>query len=113
MAQDAERGARAATPDNRRENRDPIKLDARLQVSNGGRFQVGVLDLSATGFRIETANSIPRGRLVYLTMPGVEPLQARIVWNNHDFYGCEFTRPLHGSVFRHLTGLFSKARLGG
>ena len=90
----------------RRDLREPVTMMAELLVSRGARFKVSVLDISASGFRLQTANNIPIGRIVYLTIPGFQPLQAKVTWNRQDQYGCEFSRDLHDSVFAHLATAF-------
>jgi PilZ domain len=106
MADDAEQSVNGLFRNNRKNDRNAIKVSARLLVSGGFSFQVQVLDLSATGFRIETANHIAHDRSVYLTLPGMQPLHAKTVWNERELYGCAFSRPLHSSVFSHLSGSY-------
>jgi hypothetical protein len=106
MASNATRGTSASAINNRKSSRSAIKVKARLLVSKGVSFQVDVLDLSATGFRIETANYIPLARRVYLTLPGFQALSATVVWNERELYGCEFSHPLYSSVFAHLSDSF-------
>lgn len=87
---------------NRKAARNLVELRADLLVSSGPRFKVSVIDLSRTGFRMETGNLINVGSRVYLNIPGMQSLQARIAWNDRLFYGCEFARPLHESIFEHI-----------
>jgi PilZ domain len=95
------------SPENNRKNaREHVTIVARLLIAAGVRFNVEVLDLSASGFRMRTPNHISTNQLVYLTIPGLESLQGRIAWNFREYYGCEFTKPLHGSVFEHLLKAF-------
>lgn len=90
----------------REHGREAVKITGELLVSAGYRFKVLVLDLSPSGFRIETSNIIPDNRKVYLTIPGFQPLQARIAWSGRDQYGCEFSQKLHASVFSHISNAF-------
>ncbi|MBL0925276.1 MAG: PilZ domain-containing protein [Sphingomonadaceae bacterium] len=86
----------------RKSRRDAVRIGADLLISAGPRFKVSVLDLSQTGFRAETGNHIERGSKVYLTIPSFQSLSARVAWNERDCYGCEFTHPLHQSIFEHI-----------
>lgn len=86
----------------RKSLRNAVEIRADLLVSSGPRFKVSVNDLSRTGFRIETGNHIPVGTKVYLSMPGMQSLQARVAWNEVVYYGCEFTQALHESIFEHI-----------
>ncbi len=86
----------------RKSRRDSVSLRADLLVAAGARFKVSVIDLSRTGFRMETGNFIPAGTKVYLAMPNMQSLQARVAWQDTVYYGCEFTQPLHESIFDHI-----------
>ena len=106
MAHNATKDAHAASSNSRKNYRRAVKVNARLLVSGGNSFQVDVIDLSAAGFRIETANHIAPESGIYLTLPRMEALRAKVVWNDGEHFGCEFTRPLHSSVFSHLSANF-------
>lgn len=93
-------------PDNRKFSRNSVSVAAELMISKGVRFKVAVLDLSSSGFRIRTANHIQINDKVYLSVPKFQTLQARVAWNYREDYGCEFSQPLHHSVFAHLSTMF-------
>lgn len=90
----------------RSEQRQSVRIAAQLRESGAGRFLVHVLDLSAGGFRIESLTYIPPHRLVFLTLPGLVPLEANIAWQSGDIYGCAFTRPLHVAVLDDIVRRF-------
>lgn len=87
---------------NRKARRDAVQMVAELRLSVGQKFKVSVLDLSETGFRIETGNHIELGSKAYLAIPELNSLPAQIAWNEGNFYGCAFLHPLHPSVFEHI-----------
>ena len=86
----------------RKASRNDVRIIADLLVSAGPRFKVAVIDLSQTGFKMQTGNYISKDSAVYLTIPGFQGLKARIAWNEHDCYGCEFAQGLHPSIFDHI-----------
>lgn len=86
----------------RKSRRDLVSIRADILVSLGPRFKVSVIDLSRTGFRMETGNIIVADTKVYLTMPTMQSLQARVAWQDAVYYGCEFSQPLHESIFDHI-----------
>lgn len=83
-------------------SRNAVSIPAELMIPAGPRFKVAVMDLSTTGFRLETPNYIDVGRRIYLTIPSFHCMQARIAWNHRDWYGCEFAQALHPSIFAHI-----------
>ena len=87
---------------NRKASRNSVRIIADLLISAGPRFKVAVLDLSQTGFRIQTGNYIPASSTIYIGIPGFQSLKARIAWNDGDCYGCEFANALHPSIFDHI-----------
>ena len=92
--------------------RDAVAITAILLLSEGPRFKVQVRDLSPAGFRIQTANHISLGRIVYLTIPNFSPLQARVAWNDKEQYGCELTKKMHSAVFTHIASAFPMLTTG-
>lgn len=77
-------------------------MEAELRLPVGQRFKVHILDLSQTGFRVETGNHMELESRVYLAIPELNSLPARTAWNQGTYYGCEFLNPLHPSVFEHI-----------
>lgn len=88
--------------------RGAVSIIADLRLSAGPKFKVDVLDLSPAGFRVQTANRIALNHVVYLTISGFQPFQARVAWNDKEQYGCQFTRQIHSAVFAHITAAFPK-----
>ena len=84
-------------PSNRRAERTSVAADARLR-SGFNKCMVDVVDLSATGLRIKTANSLEVGQIVWITLPSLQPLEVRIIWFRDWEAGCEFVNPLHPAV---------------
>lgn len=90
------------TANNRKARRDAVSMPAELRLSIGQKFMVSVLDLSQTGFRIDTGNHIELGSRAYLAIAGLASLPAHAAWNDGTLYGYEFLYPLHPSVFEHI-----------
>lgn len=94
------------TGDIREFERGTVNITANLQLSNGPKFKVTVLDFSPAGFRLQTANYIALDHVVYLTIPGFQPFQARVAWNYKEQYGCQLARKIHSAVFAHIADSF-------
>jgi PilZ domain len=86
--------------------RSDVRIPAQLAIPGTRRFNATIIDLSASGFRAQTANRLPINGTVYLSIPGLESRQATVLWNLREFYGCEFTQPLHESICAHLSQKF-------
>lgn len=82
--------------------RDLVSIPAEIREKGAGRQKVSVIDLSRSGFRMQCIFLIPNDRTVFLTMTGLESLEARIAWHDDDFYGCEFKQRLHEAVYDHI-----------
>jgi hypothetical protein len=78
--------------------RQGVVLGAGLRQRGAHAITVQVLDLSVTGFRAATHLTLETGSDVWLKMPGLESLHARVVWMRGHLLGCEFVRPLHPAV---------------
>ncbi len=79
--------------------RRPVGIRAQLRESGSTRLDVLVLDLSISGFRVESIYGIAVGARVFLTIPTFAPLEALVVWRRQTGYGCWFVHPLHPAVF--------------
>jgi PilZ domain len=103
-----EPGARGA--DSRRSARCDVRLTATLREAGATRYPVDLLDLSVTGFRFETSALIHNGTRVWLTIPGMEGLEAIIAWHGGANYGATFDRALHPAVLDHIVARCSVVR---
>lgn len=80
--------------DRRRTPRAPVSLDAELGRGGLGRTLCRVVDLSAGGARIQTYSSVRRGTTIWLTLPGLGPRAADVIWADDFRAGCQFREPL-------------------
>ena len=91
--------------DNRATLRKAVRLDARVRDRSQSRFKIRIMDLSMTGFRAETAFTLRPGSLVWITLPGLQGLEATIAWQRGEHIGAAFRQPLHPAVFEHIVEL--------
>jgi hypothetical protein len=93
---------RGAVFDRRRYLRHQVQFGGGLAVNIKPSSPVAVTDLSTGGCGIEAGFELERGARVWLRMPGLENLPARVVWVEGDRAGLAFDHPLHPAVVRHL-----------
>ena len=79
-----------------------VALTAGFRESFTRKVLVNVFDLSTHGFRIETYLGVHEGETVWLTLPGIEAQEAKIVWIRGDYVGCKFVKPLHEVVLQMI-----------
>jgi PilZ domain-containing protein len=84
--------------DGRRAARAEVALGAGLRQRGAGGVTVQLLDLSTNGFRAATHLELIPGTDIWLKLPGLESLHARVVWMRGHLLGGEFVRPLHPAV---------------
>ncbi|WP_326523316.1 PilZ domain-containing protein [Sphingomonas sp.] len=85
--------------------RRAVLLDARVRDRSAARFSIRVVDLSMTGFRAETAFGVRPGTLIWITLPGLQGLEAEVAWHRGEYIGAAFRQPLHPAVFDHIVSL--------
>lgn len=91
----------------RQHARGGVQIRAEIRESGqGGKQHISVLDLSQSGFRMNCPFYIPEDRMVFLTMPGFAPMEARIAWHRGHEYGCEFLQQLYPAVYEHILRAF-------
>jgi hypothetical protein len=92
--------APAAAP--RQAERKHVEMGAGLRQRGASGVSVQILDLSTHGFRASTHLDLEKGADVWLKLPGLEALHARVAWMNGYLVGCEFVRPLHPAVLQMM-----------
>lgn len=66
-------------------------IPAQLRAAGGRAFQTVVNDLSLSGFAAAAIGRMHPGSICWLTLPGLESLQADIVWWENGLVGGAFT----------------------
>lgn len=63
------------------------------------RLAAQILDLSCHGLRLAGMERLRVGECVWITLPGLPPRQAKVIWTDRFEAGCAFIEPLHEAVF--------------
>lgn len=79
------------------ERRRSARRALKLGVGAGGD-KVTILDLSLTGALLETSVPMLVGANFEVDLPQGGRIEATIVWNSGEFYGCQFELPISPSV---------------
>ncbi len=79
---------------------DRVPVSGEVQFRSGARRTlVKINNLSVGGARIAVAHLLREGEQIYLKLPGLEAIEARVIWVNSFEAGCQFARPLHPAMF--------------
>lgn len=92
----------AVTDNRRRHPRAPVSLDARIGSGGLGRTLCKVIDLSVHGARLQSYSAIRQGSTIWLTLPGLTPIAADVMWADDFVAGCRFREPLAAEQFEVL-----------
>jgi hypothetical protein len=84
--------------DGRRVRRADVVLGAGLRQRGAHAVTVQIVDLSTDGFRAATHLELFADTDIWLKLPGLESLHARVVWMRGHMLGAQFVRPLHPAV---------------
>jgi hypothetical protein len=79
------------------DNRGAVRRTLRLEVqalSSLNTAKALIRNLSERGLLIETTASLALGETIQVDLPEAGSCEARIVWNDGPFFGCEFTTPV-------------------
>ena len=82
--------------------RTKLTIPGQLRASGGRAFQTVVHDLSISGFSAAAINRMHDGQLCWLTLPGLESLQAEVVWWENGMAGCAFSNLLSPIVHDNI-----------
>lgn len=86
--------------------RTRIMIPAQLRASGMRAFQTVVNDLSLSGFSATAINRMHVGSVCWLTLPGLESLQAEVVWWENGNCGCAFANLLSPIVHDNILARF-------
>ncbi|MEO5867958.1 MAG: PilZ domain-containing protein [Sphingomonas sp.] len=92
-----------ATLNRRRSPRAPVSLDAKLGRGGLDRTLCKVSDLSLHGARLMTYSPLVKGSVIWLTLPRLGQIAAKIMWADEYEAGCQFSEPLDDFAFASLT----------
>jgi hypothetical protein len=82
----------SGTPERRRSERRSLRLDLAGASASGA--QVTIHDLSLTGALLETSIGLGIGETFLVDVPEAGSVEAVVVWNGGEFYGCQFKSPI-------------------
>jgi len=82
---------RAPATDRRRSVRRALKLGV---AAGDGTELVTILDLSLTGALLETSVPMLVGATFEVELPHAGTVEASVIWNSGEYYGCQFTLPI-------------------
>ncbi len=86
----------------RRSPRAPVSLDARIGRGGLDRTLCKVVDLSLHGARLQTYSALKAGNRIWLTLPKLGQVVAKVVWADDFVAGCQFEQPLDDSSYQAL-----------
>lgn len=78
----------------RQAERRPVEMEAGLRELGASGKDVRIHNLSTHGFMAEADEFYQVGTYVWLRLPGIGGVNARIIWRDCFRYGCEFTTPI-------------------
>lgn len=83
-----------AAQEDRSALRSAISIPSSLRPSGSRSFQSTVRELSLSGFSATALNRLHPGTACWLTLPGLESMQAEVVWWKSGIVGCAFNNLL-------------------
>jgi hypothetical protein len=95
-----------AAQEDRSAPRTRIAIPASLRASGAKSIQTVVHDLSLSGFSCQSINRMHVGAVCWLQIPGLESLQAEVVWWDNSLVGCAFHNLLSPVVHDNILARF-------
>jgi len=92
----------SAAQEDRSAPRKRISIPASLRPSGSKSVQTVLRDISLSGFSAMSIKRLNPDTIVWLTLPGLESLQARVIWWNNNIVGCAFDQLMSPIIFENL-----------
>ena len=93
----------------RRTERRMVNLAASLREPGAAVADAEVRNLSTDGFMAESDMALEPGQFVFLKLPGIEALHAKVAWVEEGKAGFEFSSPIHQATLEQLSANQRKA----
>ena len=106
MVVDSHERYELAAQEDRCAPRTKLTIPAQLRASGGRAFQTVVHDLSISGFSAAAISRMHQGQVCWITLPGLESLQAEVVWWDNSIVGCAFQQLLSPIVHDNIVSQF-------
>ena len=90
------------SPNERRTDRYAFAAEVLFR-SGPRRAAVKVRDISTLGARVSGVFLVHEGDLIYLKLPMIELIPARVAWAETFEFGCAFERPLSDVILAAIT----------
>ncbi|WP_445948731.1 PilZ domain-containing protein [Sphingorhabdus sp.] len=83
-----------------------VKIPAIVRPSGSSGYSVIVRNLSLSGIACEALTRMPAGTQLRLTLPGLMAIQAKVIWNDCNIVGCEFSTMLNPAALQNILTRF-------
>ena len=91
-----------ANGESEREFRTTIDIRVGFRKRGYRQSKADIKDISTTGFLIDTIMNLSTGEEVWLSIPGLESIPAKVVRIDGYEVGCEFERKLNEAVLDNV-----------
>jgi transcriptional regulator with XRE-family HTH domain len=75
-----------------------LQLTIPGELASGEATSVVVRNISATGLLLESPIALAPGETIAIELPQAGLIQARIVWNSGNMFGCQFAMPISAAA---------------
>lgn len=93
----------------RRHWRAPLTGEVRSRHPGAKPYPSKIINLSPGGCCVELCYTPNLGERLWVTLPGIEPVECRVCWADKYQAGCAFLTPLYPAVFDHIRAKMEKA----
>lgn len=100
----------AESDEQRRCKRIELTAPVDLRRVKDFRYQSTLQNLSPTGCRVDLIDRVEVGDMVWVGLPGLESLLAKVRWADEWVAGIEFNRPIYPPVFDHIAARMAAKR---
>lgn len=86
----------------RQEHRIFVRGEIRTRERQRHESPARLVDISAHGCRVELLSKVNIGDTVWVRLPGIQPICARVQWADEYLAGLHFENPIHSAVLRAI-----------
>lgn len=76
--------------------------EIHMRKSGYHKMAVELMDLSPTGCRMELPEKVEAGETVWITLPGLQSIEARVAWCRDWIAGVSFVGTVHPAIIDRI-----------
>ena len=83
--------------------------EIHMRKSGYSKMAVELIDISPTGCRMELVEKVAAGETIWVTLPGLQTIEARVAWCRDWIAGVSFGGTVHPAIIERIAAQLQRS----